>query len=117
MTKFSEYKNKSWIYSAVLILCVLQPVLDVISYWLDEWKSDNTVSLALRFIIFLAVVIISLIVYLGLDTIWLWILTGDAIYGLLPVRLIKVLILIPVQIATILITWKYLSRFLKTRIM
>ena len=59
MTKFSEYKNKSWIYSAVLILCVLQPVLDVISYWLDEWKSDNTVSLALRFIIFLAVVIIS----------------------------------------------------------
>lgn len=57
MTNYLENKNKSWIYSAVLILCVIQPVLDVISYWLDVSKSDNTVSLALRFIVFIAVVI------------------------------------------------------------
>lgn len=64
----------------------------------------------------LAVVLISIFVYLGLDTIWLWILTGDAIYGLLPLRIAKSLVLIPVQIATILVTCKYLYRFIKTRI-
>ena len=62
MTTYQDNKNIAWLYSAVLILCIIQPVLDVISYWLDVWKSDNTVSLALRFIVFLAVVITAWII-------------------------------------------------------
>lgn len=65
----------------------------------------------------LACVLITLIVYLGLDTIWVWILTKDAIYGLLPIRIVKALIMLPVQILTITVTWKYLSPYIKKYVM
>jgi hypothetical protein len=35
-------QNRSWLYSAVLFLCIIQPCLDVISYWMDIWRADNT---------------------------------------------------------------------------
>lgn len=57
----------------------------------------------------LAVLVISLFVHLGLDTLWLWMLTGKGIIGLLPARIIKSLIMLPIQIITIQVVWKYLS--------
>lgn len=65
----------------------------------------------------LACVLIALLVYLGLDTIWVWILTKDAIYGLLPIRIVKVLIMLPIQVITIMVTWKYLSHFIEKHVM
>ena len=49
-------QNRSWLYSAVLFLCIIQPCLDVISYWMDIWRADNTVTLALRFILLIMVI-------------------------------------------------------------
>lgn len=65
----------------------------------------------------LACIIISIFVYLGLDTLWVWILTKDAIFGLLPIRITKAMVLIPVQIVTIMVTWKYLSHFIEKHVM
>jgi len=45
-----------------------------------------------------AAVIVSVFINLGLDTLWLEILTGQGILALLPVRLIKCIIMIPLQI-------------------
>ncbi|MEW9123937.1 MAG: folate family ECF transporter S component [Thermotaleaceae bacterium] len=55
----------------------------------------------------LAVIIISVGVNLGLDTIWLWMITGKGIAVLLPARLIKCLIMIPIQVPMIHIIWNY----------
>ena len=33
----------------VLILCLVQPVMDVLSFWLDRWGLGNTITLILRF--------------------------------------------------------------------
>ncbi|WP_182104672.1 folate family ECF transporter S component [Niallia taxi] len=63
----------------------------------------------------LAVLIISVVVHLGLDTLWLWMLTGKGIIGLLPARIIKSLIMLPIQILTIQVVWKYLSVGLRNR--
>lgn len=65
----------------------------------------------------LACILISIIVYLGLDTLWLWILTKNAIFGLLPIRVVKALIMIPIQVITIMVTWKYLSHFIQKHVM
>lgn len=57
----------------------------------------------------LAVMIISVFVHLGLDTIWLWMLTSKGVIGLLPARIIKSLIMLPIQIMVIQVVWRYLS--------
>ena len=49
-------QNRSWLNSAVLFLCIIQPCLDVISYWMDIWRADNTVTLALRFVLLIMVI-------------------------------------------------------------
>ncbi len=61
----------------------------------------------------LAVITISLFVNLILDTTWLWILTGKGIMAMLPARLIKNLIMIPVQIIIIKAVWNYIIRPLR----
>lgn len=56
--------------------------------------------------IFLAVVTITLFVDLGLNTIWLSILTKKAVYAIMTPRLIKNLVTIPIKIMLIHIMWK-----------
>ena len=46
----------------------------------------------------IAALIVSIFINLGLDTIWLQILTGQGVLALLPARLIKCAIMIPLQI-------------------
>jgi ECF transporter S component (folate family) len=55
------------------------------------------------------VVIISLGVNLGLDTLWLQMLTGKGFIAILPARIIKCLIMIPIQIIIIEAVWRYLG--------
>jgi len=64
---------------------------------------NKTVNL---FRISVSVIIISLFINLGLDTIWIWMLTGKGLIVLLPARIIKCLIMIPTQIIIIEITWR-----------
>lgn len=59
MTINTSQQNNMWLYKAVLFLFVIQPVLDVISYWLDVLKADNTVTLALRFVLLVTVIAIA----------------------------------------------------------
>ena len=44
---------------------------------------------------------------LGLDTLWIKMITGNAYLVLLPTRVIKSLVMIPVQISLIQIMWRY----------
>ncbi|SKB01242.1 ECF transporter S component, folate family [Caloramator quimbayensis] len=63
--------------------------------------------------IIISVLLISLIVEFGLNTIWLSIITGKAITAILPLRIIKIAIIIPIQIISINIVLKSLSRYLE----
>jgi ECF transporter S component (folate family) len=48
-----------------------------------------------------AVVVVTVILNLGLDSIWLMILHGEAFVGFLPTRLIRTVIMLPLQIVCI----------------
>ena len=61
----------------------------------------------------IAVVIISVFVNLGLDTVWLYILTNRAFLAILPARIMKCLITIPIQIILIQVVWNSLSKFVE----
>lgn len=56
--------------------------------------------------IIVAVMTICLIINLGLDTYWLSIIMGKGYLALLPTRIIKTVIMIPVQTLIIGIIWK-----------
>ncbi len=56
-----------------------------------------------------AVLIISLVLNLGLDTVWLWMITGKGYMALLPTRILKCMIMIPVQVMMIRLAWTKLS--------
>ena len=49
----------------------------------------------------LAVIVVTVVITLGLDTVWLWLITGQGIWAILPVRIIKALIMAPIQVAVI----------------
>lgn len=49
-------KQYPWLPAALTALCVAQPLLDVLSYWLLKLGSDTTVSLALRLLLLMATV-------------------------------------------------------------
>ncbi len=55
----------------------------------------------------LAVVFVSLFINLGLDTLWIKMITGNAYLAILPTRVIKSLIMIPIQVSLIQIMWRY----------
>ncbi len=55
----------------------------------------------------LAVLLVSVVITLGLDTLWLWMLTGDGILVLLPARILKFIVMVPVQIMMIQTIWRY----------
>lgn len=79
-----------------------------IIYGLFLYKKQKTL-----FQVSLAVIAVSLFVNLGLDTIWLWILTGKGLIALLTPRIVKALIMAPIQILMIKSLWSYLAGPLK----
>lgn len=60
--------------------------------------------------IILAVCLVCIVFNLGLDTLWLKILQGDAYLALLPYRAIKCVIMIPVQVFLIKFFWETVKR-------
>lgn len=52
-------KQYPWLPAALTALCVAQPVLDVLSYWLLKLASDTTVSLVLRMLLLMATVVFA----------------------------------------------------------
>lgn len=77
-------------------------------YGLFLYKKQKTL-----FQVSLAVIAVSLFVNLGLDTIWLWIITGKGFIALLTPRIIKTLVMAPIQILMIKSLWSYLAGPLK----
>ena len=49
----------------------------------------------------LAVIVVTVVITLGLDTVWLWLITGQGIWAILPVRIIKALIMARIQVTVI----------------
>ena len=61
-----------------------------------------------------AVLTVCLVINLGLDTLWLSILMGKGYIALLPTRIMKAVLMIPVQTFIIGIIWKkVVVRFVK----
>jgi ECF transporter S component (folate family) len=56
-----------------------------------------------------AVLTILLGLNLGLDTVWLWMITGKGYIALLPLRILKCVLMIPVQVIMIRLTSTKLS--------
>ncbi|HYF82522.1 MAG TPA: folate family ECF transporter S component [Clostridia bacterium] len=56
-----------------------------------------------------SVLLITILVDLGLNTLWLSMITGKAALVLLIPRVYKSLIMLPVQIAAIQVLWKYIG--------
>ena len=56
-----------------------------------------------------SVILITLLVDLGLNTLWLSMITGNAALVLLVPRIYKSLIMLPIQVVTINVLWKYIG--------
>jgi ECF transporter S component (folate family) len=63
----------------------------------------------------LAVVFTTLLVDFGLNTYWLTILYGKGFFVILPGRIIKSLVMLPVQISMIYALWRYAGRMIENR--
>lgn len=59
--KSSAMKGRctAWLPRIVFLLCLLQPVLDVLSFWLDELGLSNALTTVLRFAMLAAVVLLG----------------------------------------------------------
>ena len=64
----------------------------------------------------ISVILVSLLIESILNTYWLRILTGKAFLAILPVRLTKILIMIPIQIILIKIIWEYIDNYIKSEV-
>jgi len=53
--------------------------------------------------IWLAVLIVTIILQFGLDTFWLQIITGNGFLAILPTRIVRTLIMTPIQLVSILL--------------
>ena len=58
-----------------------------------------------------AVLIITLFLHLGLNSVWLWMITGRAIMVMLPTRLLNNAVLFPVQVISIYALSKRLDKY------
>lgn len=56
--------------------------------------------------ILISALIVCVILNLGLDTLWLLIIMGKGYIGLLPTRMLKSVIMIPIQVITISLVWE-----------
>lgn len=86
----------------------LSAFLGGLIYGLLLYKKPKTI---LR--ISIAVFIISLFVDLGLNTLWLSMITGKAAMALLMPRIIKTAIMLPIQIFSIHIFWQYVGSLIQ----
>lgn len=86
----------------------LSALLSGIIYGIVLYNKENSI---LR--IAISVLLITFIIDMGLNTLWLSIITGKGIMILLPSRIIKSLIMIPIEIFCINIVWKYLYNFMR----
>lgn len=75
------------------------------------YKKPNTI-IRIAF----AVLIVALFVDLGLNTLWLSIITGKAAMALIVPRFIKSAIMLPVQIFSIHMVWRYTYLFTRFRL-
>lgn len=62
--------------------------------------------------IILVVLIITIFINLGLNTIWLSMITGKAVYAIIVPRIIKNLIEIPVKVPLIYMFWKAIGHYM-----
>ena len=81
-----------------------------IIYGLFLYKKEKTI---LR--ILLAVVCVTLLVDLGLNTYWLTLLYGKGFFALLPGRIIKSLAMLPVQVSVIYGVWRYAGAMIEKK--
>jgi ECF transporter S component (folate family) len=65
------------------------------------------------FRIFMATLVINLFVDLGLNTLWLTMLTGNAAAAILPARLAARLVVLPLQTVMVYVLWRYLRVFIE----
>ena len=56
-----EGRFAAWLPRIVFLLCLLQPVLDVLSFWLDELGLSNALTTVLRFAMLAAVVLLGFV--------------------------------------------------------
>jgi ECF transporter S component (folate family) len=59
-----------------------------------------------------AAAIVCLVYSLCLDSLWLWIMMGNGFFALIPMRIAKAGIMLPVETALIPLVWKYVGRFI-----
>jgi len=62
-----------------------------------------------------AVLIITLAVDIVLNTVWLSMITGKGALAILPPRLLKSLLMLPVQVFSIHMVWRYAGRFIESK--
>ena len=58
----------------------------------------------------LAVLIITLVLHLGLNSVWLWMITGRALMIILPTRILNNAVLFPIQVISIYMLSKRLGQ-------
>ncbi len=59
----------------------------------------------------MAVVTLTIIITLGLNSIWLAMLTGQGVWAILPTRILKAIIMIPIQIIVIQKVWVHIAGY------
>ena len=92
----------------------ISSILSGLIYGLILYKKEEELSgkeLIIRLII--ANLIVTLFVYIGLNTLWLSIMYDKAFFVLLGTRIIKEFIMLPIQIITILLLIKALNPITK----
>ena len=57
----SNTKNYDWLPQVMFLLCVIQPLLDVLSYWLNALGHNNDLTLLLRMAILVATVLCAML--------------------------------------------------------
>ncbi|HHT51420.1 MAG TPA: folate family ECF transporter S component [Eubacteriaceae bacterium] len=68
------------------------------------------------FNIAISVLIITIFVNIGLNTLWISIITGKAYLVLFMARIIKEIIIFPIQIFIIYFTWKYMGEKIQKKL-
>ena len=64
--------------------------------------------------IFMAILTITIFVDLGLNTLWLSMITGKAVLVLFPPRLIKSLITLPINTLLLHTVWRYIGNYVQS---
>ncbi|WP_432406554.1 folate family ECF transporter S component [Wukongibacter sp. M2B1] len=65
------------------------------------------------FRILIPVTIIAIVINLALNSVWLWMITGKGFMAILPARIIRSLIMIPIEVTMIQVVWQYIGSYVK----